>query len=140
MLRSDEGVARRSGFKQAVLASLHHQALARRHPSVRDAYLVEHLEIRLPARGRDDMAHIAALIVDELGVWLLLHASLERIVDVEAVAVRTHRGADELDSECRRGFVLEVLLELAGPVVVNVARERDQIADFRSIDGGKQAI
>src|SRR5262249_8664531 len=91
----------RSRFAETALAVLDNQTLACRQAAVWHGIVVKHLEIRLPAAGRHDVAHVAALVVDELGVRLLLHARLEGVVDVEAVSVRGDRGPDELDPDRR---------------------------------------
>ena len=55
----------------------------------------------MPARWRHDVAHVAALTVEELHVRLLGDALAEDVVDVVAVAVGGNRGADELHTERR---------------------------------------
>src|SRR5262245_41210073 len=76
-----------SRLRKGVLAGFHYDALSRRYPAIGHGDLVEHLEIRLPAVRRHDVAHKTTLIVDEFCIRLLLHACLEGLVDVEAIAI-----------------------------------------------------
>src|SRR5262249_57322925 len=124
-----------SRLRDGALAVFHHQAHARRDAPAWDRDLVEHTEIDLPARWRHDVTRVAALIVEELHIRLLGHALAIIVLDVVAVAVAGDRSGDELHAKRCRSLVEKVLLELPGPVTVDVPREHDHIARLRVLDG-----
>src|SRR5262249_50725804 len=120
---------RRYPFDDCTPATLDHKALARRHAALVHRDFVEDLKLDLPMLRRHGVAQVAALVAENLDIGLLCDAAPEVVVDVVAVAVGRNGCAHQLDAERRRFFVQEVLLELAGPVVVDVAGERDEVPD-----------
>ncbi|EEQ79474.1 hypothetical protein STAWA0001_0347 [Staphylococcus warneri L37603] len=108
------------------VADAEHRARAHRRAQL--AHVVDHAEAGLEHLGGEVHAEVAAQVVVELDV----RVPRERLRGgVRAVAARGDRRGDELDAHGLRGEVVEVLLDVRGEGLVDVAGEHHRVADAR---------
>src|ERR671917_452765 len=147
----DVGLYRRRGFPGAldrVLLHRHEAGVAglgdEGGPSVDrragPADVRHHPVVRAPRLWCQGAADVAALAVEEFYVRVLGHCGLLAGARVRAVAAGRHGGTHELDADGLGGLVVVVGLQVARPVVVDVAREDHGVGHIALQDKVRDAV